>query len=322
MRGNGYRCDGRCMTTNRTNQIDPSPLPHRGMRRTGSFAVVGFGDMGIQMVPHLLDAGHQVRVFDIESTRLEIAGSLGATVVDSAAEAVRGVEAVFGLVMSDDIPAAYLGADGILAGAQQGTSVLICSTTTRAQIARLEAAAPSGVILCDAPIVGGVRYARERAITFLVGGSPEAFALVKPVLDIVGKPRHVGDFGAGVDYKLITNVAIMAAEAGLREALDLADILGRDYATSLELMSAGPMKAVVDRALDVSNPRPLRRSAEDDDTLVASVEDPARLLPISNAGRIRLWEAVDVDPEFEPDFVDLTRKTTARAEHRLLAHRA
>jgi|GEM_PF-642210 len=278
-----------------------------------TIAVVGFGDMGEQMVPHLLAAGHHVRVSDVRDSRLEAARRTGATAVASAAEAARGADVIFGLVMSSDIPNAYLGNDGVLAGAQPGAAVLICSTTTRAVVEQVRAAAPSGVVVLDAPIVGGVKYARERAVTFLVGGPADGFDGVRPVLDDLGRSRYVGESGAGVDYKLITNVAIMAAEAGLREALDLADILGRDYETSLELMAAGPMKAVVERALDASNPRPLRRSAEDDDTLVSAVDDPAEQLPISTAGRQRLWDAVNVDPDFEPDFVDLTRKTTSRS---------
>jgi 3-hydroxyisobutyrate dehydrogenase len=214
--------------------------------------------------------------------------------------------------MSDDIGAAYFGPDGILAGAEPSSSVLICSTTTPAHVEQVRSAAPTGVTVLDTPIIGGVKYAREAALTFLVGGTADEFEHVRPVLDVLGRPRHVGAFGAGVAYKLITNVAIMAAEAGLREALDLADILGRDYGTSLELMSDGPMRAVVQRALDVTNPRPLRRSAEDDDTLISAVADPARMLPITSAGRRRLWEAVDANPDFEPDFVDLTRTTTSR----------
>lgn len=60
--------------------------------------------------------------------------------------------------------------------------------------------------------------------------------------------------------------------------------------------SASATKAVVERALDVSNPRPLRRSTEDDDTLISAVDDPASMLPVTTAGRQRLWEAVNVDP--------------------------
>jgi 3-hydroxyisobutyrate dehydrogenase len=90
------------------------------------------------------------------------------------------------------------------------------------------------------------------------------------VLTTLGKVERVGAFGSGAVYKLITNALVMAAEAGLREALDLTDILGGDYATALRLFEIGPMAAVVRRALDESNPRPLRASAEDFDTLLRS----------------------------------------------------
>src|SRR5262249_41176611 len=108
---------------------------------------------------------------------------------------------------------------------------------------------------------------------------------------------------------------VMAAEVGLREALDLTDLLGGDYQTALGLFGFGPMGAVVSRALDDSNPRPLRASAEDFDTLLSVVDDPA-LLPISAAGRNRLWAAVNAEPGYEPMFIDLTRKTTALPPYR------
>ena len=135
----------------------------------------------------------------------------------------------------------------------------------------------------DAPIVGGVRYARERSVTFLVGGEPAAVAQAERVLVSLGNVERVGPAGAGVKYKLITNAFVMAAEVGLREALDLTDILGGDYETALRLFGVGPMAAVVKRALDESNPRPLRASAQDFDALLSVVDDPA-LLPISAAG--------------------------------------
>lgn len=281
-----------------------------------TIAIIGYGDMAEQMAPHLIEAGDKVQVYDIKADRNEIAKKAGATVASSGAEAAKGASVIFGLVMSDDIPTAYLGKDGFLSGAQEGAIVVVCSTTTPAMVKKVREGAPKGVHVVDAPIVGGVKYAREKGITFLVGAEADIYNKLKPTLDKLGKNRNVGETGAGVEFKLITNVAVMAAEAGLREALDLADVFGRDYALSMELMSAGPMAAVVKRALDESNPRPLRRSAEDDDTLVSAVDNPEKILPISSAGRARLWEAVKVDPNFEPDFVDLTRKTTSRPPYR------
>ena len=111
----------------------------------------------------------------------------------------------------------------------------------------------------------------------------------------------VGDatstLGSGVAYKLITNVVVMAAEAGLREALDLTDILGGSYQTTLDLLVRGPMAAVVKRALDRDNPRAIRDLAIDFDVLVSAGGEEN--LPISAADRRRIWAAAEAGPPTE-----------------------
>lgn len=278
-------------------------------------AFVGYGAMGSEMGPHLVEAGYEVFAYDIREERNEIARGHGVTVGQSDADVANQASIILGIVMSADIPEAYLGSEGIMAGAQSGDIVIMCSTTSPEMLEKVRAGAPEGVIVVDAPIVGGVKYAREASVTWFVGTDDEAvYNRIAPVLDVLGTPRHVGENGAGVEYKLISNVAIMGAEVGLREALDLADVFNRPYNQSLEFISAGPMAAVVERATDTTNPRPLRQSAEDDDALLSAVKKPKKTLPLSLAARNRLWEAVDVNRpiNFDPDFVDLTRKTTSR----------
>jgi 3-hydroxyisobutyrate dehydrogenase len=277
---------------------------------TISVGIVGVGDMGAEMVPHLVSDGYSVAAYDVDPARLAAAVAAGAERATSPSDAASKADVVLSLVMSEDIPATHFGDQGILAGLRPGAVLVVGSTTTPEMIERVRRHAHPAVNVVDAPIVGGVRYAREKSVTFLVGGDAEAADRAEAVLTSLGKVERVGPAGSGVAYKLITNSFVMAAEVGLREALDLTDILGGDYETALRLFRVGPMAAVVTRALDESNPRPLRASAEDFDTLLASVADPS-LLPISAAGRDRLWNAVTVDPTHEPMFVELTRKTTA-----------
>jgi 3-hydroxyisobutyrate dehydrogenase len=284
------------------------------MKLMSSVGVVGVGDMGSEMVAHLVADGHRVWAYDPNPERMKAAEADGARAASSPADAAHHADVVLSLVMSDDIPAAHSGPDGILAGLRPDAVVVMCSTTTPAAFdaVRGNTASPQNVV--DAPIVGGVKYARERSVTFLVGGDPAAVDQAEGVLTSLGSVQRVGAAGAGVKYKLITNAFVMAAEVGLREALDLTDILGGDYETALRLFEVGPMAAVVKRALDESNPRPLRASAQDFDALLSVVDDPARL-PISAAGRNRLWAAVEADPGHEPMFVELTRRTTALSEY-------
>jgi 3-hydroxyisobutyrate dehydrogenase len=270
-----------------------------------SVAVVGVGDMGSEMIPHLLAARFGVTAYDVDH---------GARASDSPAAAAREANVVLSLVMSADIQSAHLGENGILAGLQPGAVLVIGSTTTPDIAHGIKNKVPQKAYVVDAPIVGGVRFARERSVTFLVGGTQPAVDKAEVVLSTLGKIEKVGEFGSGVSYKLITNVLVMAAEAGLREALDLTDILGGNYETALRLFGIGPMAAVVTRALDESNPRPLRASAEDFDVLLSAIKDRS-LLPISAAGRNRLWTAVSAQSGYEPMFVDLTRKITALRQY-------
>ncbi|HVZ17728.1 MAG TPA: NAD(P)-binding domain-containing protein, partial [Terriglobales bacterium] len=190
-------------------------------------------------------------------------------------------------VMHADIPAAHIGPKGILAEIRPGTALAVLSTTTPEMLQSIVSHMPAGVHLVDAPLIGGVRYAKEASLTVLLAGSDEAVALTEPILRTFGNVVRVGPLGSGVAYKLITNVVVMAAEAGLREALDLADILGGSYQTTLDLLARGPMAAVVKRALDRDNPRAIRDSALDFDVLISAGSEEN--LPISAAGRRRIW---------------------------------
>lgn len=210
-------------------------------------AVIGVGDMGAEMIPHLVETDFEIVAYDKLPERLQLAKDAGAKVAGSVAEAATGADVVIQLTMSDDIPDVLIGEQGALTVVKPGAIVVVTSTTTPQMLNRVIEAAPAGVEVVDAPIVGGVRYAREKSVTFLLGGSEQVASKLDPVLSVMGIIRYVGKSGNGVAYKLITNVAIMAAEAGLREALDLADELDMDYELSLDLMSVGPMAAVVSR---------------------------------------------------------------------------
>jgi 3-hydroxyisobutyrate dehydrogenase len=85
-----------------------------------SVAVVGVGDMGSEMIPHLLAASFDVTAYDVNQGRLEAAVDHGARPSDSPAAAAREADVVLSLVMSADIESAHLGESGILAGLKPG----------------------------------------------------------------------------------------------------------------------------------------------------------------------------------------------------------
>lgn len=94
---------------------------------TISVGIVGVGDMGSELVPHLVADGHAVTAFDVDPARLEAAVAAGAQRSLSPYDAAAHADVLLSLVMSEDIPAAHFGAQGILAGLRPAP----CSSSAR-----------------------------------------------------------------------------------------------------------------------------------------------------------------------------------------------
>lgn len=111
-----------------------------------------------------------------------------------------------------------------------GLTVAVHSTVAPGTPAELEAlAARRGVRLVDAPVSGGVMGAGTGELAIMVGGSEEAFAAVRPVLDVLAKKVvHAGPIGAGTKFKLARNLMHYAAFTAATEAQRLAEAAGLD----------------------------------------------------------------------------------------------
>lgn len=280
---------------------------------------IGIGYMGTQMVPHLAAAGYDVVIWDKDPKKAAAIAGDHVTVADSLADAVRASKVIITSVMSSDVPALHIGSDdekGITAYLQPGSTLIVTSTLDPEKIEAIHKTMPPDTHLLDSPIIGGVRYAREASLVLIVGGNKAIFDQVKPILSVFGTVDYVGPLGNGAKLKLITNVGIMAAEAGIRETLDLADAYGIDYDTTLDLLQRGPMKPVVVRALDETNPRPLKDSVADEIELVNATKDLVEL-PMAKAGLRRLEKAVDA-VDGEARFSDIVHKNTSLDKNKKL----
>lgn len=278
---------------------------------------IGIGDMGTQMVPHLIDANFTVKIWDKSVSRLENPLLSGATVAHSLEDAVKGAEVIITSVMSDDVLNLHLGTDdepGIVNFLDKNSTLIVTSTLNPDKIFAIRDAMPQDTFLLDVPMIGGVKYAREANLVLLAAGNQKVFERALPILNSFGVVKYVGEQGNGAKLKLITNDAIMAAEAGIRETLDLADAYDIDYSLVLDLLQMGPLKPVVVRALDENNPRPLQSSVADVDELLRATNKLIHL-PLAESARDRLRQGVD-DAGGSAKFIDITNKVTALPKYR------
>lgn len=191
-------------------------------------AFVGLGNMGGGMAANLAKAGHEVRAFDLSADALARAEAAGCRPAESGQIAVEGAEAVVTMLPAGThVEAVY----DDLVGRAAATAVLIdCSTIDVATARRVaESAARKGLMAVDAPVSGGIAAARAGTLTFMVGGSSEAFARAEPFLSDMGKAViHAGGNGAGQAAKICNNMLLGAEMVATCEAFVLAEKLGLD----------------------------------------------------------------------------------------------
>jgi len=193
---------------------------------------VGLGNMGAPMAANLAKAGHEVSGYDAAGVTAE-----GVAPAATLAEAVTGMEAVITMLPNGDIVRA-VHAD-IVRQAEAGALLIDCSTVdVDSARAAHDMAREAGLLSLDAPVSGGTGGAAVGTLTFMVGGSDEAFARGKPLFDIMGqKAVHCGEAGAGQAAKICNNMILGISMIGVCEAFHLADKLGLDRQAMFDVAS-------------------------------------------------------------------------------------
>lgn len=202
-------------------------------------AFIGLGNMGGPMALNLLKAGHAVQAFDLSKPACDRLAAEGLPIAASAAEAVRGAQAVISMLpASQHVESLYLGETGLLRLLSPGTLVIDCSTIAAASAQKVaQAATALGLPSIDAPVSGGTGGAIAGTLTFMVGGDDAALALARPLLEKMGANIfHAGSAGAGQTAKICNNMLLGILMIGTSEALALGVANGLDPKVLSEIM--------------------------------------------------------------------------------------
>ncbi|MGN6471910.1 MAG: 3-hydroxyisobutyrate dehydrogenase [Rhizobiaceae bacterium] len=202
-----------------------------------TIAFIGLGNMGNPMAANLVKAGHDVNGFDLVPENLKIARDNGVTVMANAAAAVKDADIVITMLPAGKhVLSVY---DDIVAKAAKGTLFIDSSTIDVDSARKAHAiAAKHGMLSVDAPVSGGVGGATAGTLTFMAGGSKEAFARAEPVLQpMAGRIVHCGEGGAGQAAKICNNMILGISMIGVGEAFVLAEKLGLSHQALFDVAS-------------------------------------------------------------------------------------
>lgn len=205
-------------------------------------AFIGLGNMGHPMARSLLKANFPVHVYDLSEASRNALAIFGATPKSSLADAVRDADVVITMVPTGKhVRAVYEGPDGVLQNAKPQALLIDCSTIDVDTSKVMNATARSlGYEMVDAPVTGSVSAAEKSALTFMVGGTVEAYEHSLPILRAMGAAFfHVGEAGAGLAMKICNNMMTGIILLANSEAFELTRRFGIDDRLAFEVLSLG-----------------------------------------------------------------------------------
>jgi 3-hydroxyisobutyrate dehydrogenase len=201
---------------------------------------IGLGNMGLPMAQNLIKAGHSVEGVDVSEAAVAKLVAVGGTSIETAKSAAARADVVITMLPSGkEVREVYLGSSGIVENANPGTLLIDCSTidveTARAVAAEAE---QRRLLMLDAPVSGGVGGASAATLTFMVGGSAQAFTRAESILQKMGKTIvHAGGAGTGQAAKICNNMILGVSMIAVSEAFALAEKLGLDHQKLFDISS-------------------------------------------------------------------------------------
>jgi len=262
-------------------------------RKADKLGYLGLGMMGLPMTRRLMNAGHDVTVWNRSSGKAAALAEAGAKLARSPGEAAGTAGIVF-MCLTDAaaVEEVVFGPDGLVTAAGAGKLVVDFSSihpeATRAIAARLKMANGMGWI--DAPVSGGTMGAEEGTLAVMAGGEAADIERVRPyVLAMARRLTHMGPTGAGQTTKLCNQVIVGCAMAVLAEATRLAVNAGIDAKRLPEALAGGfadsiPLQLFVPRMARGIHSPPLGHIAtmlKDLDTVIDVARDTSSPVPMA-----------------------------------------
>ena len=216
------------------------------MSQNRKITLIGTGLMGAPMSRNLMAAGHDLTVWNRTAHRAAPLIEEGAKTAPTAAEAIAGAEIII-TMLSDGYATGALLAEEVFRAALRPGMTWIDMSSAKPEHARAQSGdlAALGVAHLDAPVSGGTKGAETGSLAIMVGGPVEVSEAMKPVLEALGRPVHVGPSGAGQLCKLANQTIVAVTISAVAEATLLAEKGGADPAALRAALKGGFADSVI-----------------------------------------------------------------------------
>jgi len=198
---------------------------------------VGLGNMGARMVTNLLKANYEVIGYDINEEFVKQLLPKGLKKASDLNDISKNIDIIITMLPNGEIVEQVL--DSIIDSLRPGTLITDCSTIDVDKAKILHKKCEDRKLLSlDAPVSGGVGGAENGTLTFMVGGTEQAYEIMIPLFEVMGKKSLLcGSYGTGQATKACNNMLLATTMIGVGEAFNLGKNLGLDPQKLFEILS-------------------------------------------------------------------------------------
>tara|TARA_B110000483_G_scaffold219112_1_gene272991 strand:+ start:1350 stop:2249 length:900 start_codon:yes stop_codon:yes gene_type:complete len=214
------------------------------MAKDQTLGFIGLGNMGQPMLKRLIESGRKVVIYDTNSKALDAAVALGGLRAESSLDVAQRTKIIMISLPSPDIVKEVVGSEkGLAHGSQVKTIIDFSTIGTRAAKFIDDLAKNQKIHYIDCPVSGGVKGAGTGTLSVMVACTKFLFEEHKSLLNIFGRPYHVGDRpGQAQSMKLANNLLSCAAVAITSEAMVMGTKAGLDPEQMLEIINVSTGK--------------------------------------------------------------------------------
>jgi 3-hydroxyisobutyrate dehydrogenase-like beta-hydroxyacid dehydrogenase len=272
---------------------------------------IGLGKMGFPMARRLIEAKHQLTVFDTRKEATDKLVAMGAQAASSPKDIADRCETVLAslpsLQASLDVAT---GSGGVIEGKRVKRFVDLSTVGSQMAARNHGLLAKSNIVQIDSPVSGGVGGAEKGTLAVMVSGPRADCETVKPALDVIGKVFFIGEKpGSAQTMKLANNFLSATAMVATSEAVVMGVKAGLDPAVMIDVINAGSglntasrdkfPRSVLPRSFDFGFATGLMVK----DVRLALEEMKSLGLSMEVAEAVgRLWEVIIRDQGAESDF--------------------
>jgi 3-hydroxyisobutyrate dehydrogenase-like beta-hydroxyacid dehydrogenase len=272
---------------------------------------IGLGKMGFPMARRLIEARHQLVVFDARKEAVDKLVALGAQAAASPKEVADRVETVMASLPSLQASLEVAtGHNGVIEGSRVKRFVDLSTVGSQMAVRIHDLLKQRDIVQIDSPVSGGVTGAEKGTLAVMVSGPKADAETVKPALEIIGRVFFIGAKpGSAQTMKLANNFLSATAVVATSEAVVMGVKAGLDPHVMIEVINAGSgmntasrdkfPRAILPRSFDYGFATGLMVK----DVRLAVEEMRSLGLSMEVAEAVgRLWEVVIRDMGAESDF--------------------